>query len=293
MNVLNPSLARVFLNELFGARTLPREPEPTMAMEDPQQIQAFVDGSLGDGPLAAGYLYNSAHITQAIQGCKTVIDLGCGPGAQLAQIARINPDISFLGIDLSDGMLAKANQSALDQNLTNVKYTRDDITRLESIPDKLADGVISTLALHHLPTLESLRCCFHQISRVLKPGGCIYLIDFGRLKSLHSVMFFAYMNRSRQSHLLSLDYERSLRAAFLDEDFKACAAEELPKNIQIFTTFKIPFLVVITTKSRPLPPPVRLRLQEMRRDLPPRCQRDLDDFRLFLRLGGMKDDPFK
>jgi len=264
-----------------------------MAMEDPQQIQAFVDGGLGDGPLAAGYLGNSAHITRAIQGCKTVIDLGCGPGAQLAQIARLNPNTSFIGIDLSDGMLARANQHARDHNLTNVKYVRDDITCLNHIQDNSVDGVISTLALHHLPTLDDLRSCFRQITRVLRPGGAVYLVDFGRLKSLHSVLFFAYMNRLHQSHLLSLDYERSLRAAFLDEDFKTCAAEVLPNNVQIFTTLKIPFLVVITTKSHPLPPSIKLRLQEMRQDLPPRCRRDLDDFRLFLRLGGMKDDPFK
>ena len=62
------------------------------------------------------------------------------------------------------------------------------------IADRSVDGLISTMALHHLPTVGHLEACFAEIRRVLKPEGAVYLADFGRLRSLKSVLFFAYMN---------------------------------------------------------------------------------------------------
>lgn len=288
----NPALIPTFLRELLVERTLPREPEPDLVMDDPEQVAAYVEAGRIDGVMAAAYLFHSARVSQVIQDCTTVLDLGCGPATQLAQIAQLNPGIRFTGVDLSPTMLADAEKHVNALGLGNVTFRQGDITRLEGVPDHSMDAVMSTMALHHLPTLQHLEDCFASIARVLRPGGALYLTDFGRLKSLKSVIFFAYMNARHQPHIFSLDYERSLRAAFLKEDFAALAERLLPANARLLSTFKVPFLVLIKSEDRPLPAALRERVQAMRRALRPRYRRDLDDLRTFFRLGGLRNDPF-
>lgn len=287
------SLIPTLLREVFSERTLPREPEPDLVMDDPGQVAAYSEAGRADGVMAAAYLFHSARISQVIQGCQKVIDLGCGPATQLAQVAGLNPHISFLGIDLSPAMLESAETHVRNLGLSNVKFSQGDITRLEGMTDHAADGVISTMALHHLPTHTLLRDCFREIERILRPGGALYLVDFGRLKSLKSVLFFAYMNARHQPHLFSLDYERSLRAAFLFEDFQVAARGCLPPHATVYSTFKMPFLVLIKSDDKPLPDALQQRLREMRQKLPSRYRRDLDDLRFFFRLGGLRNDPFR
>jgi len=288
----NPALIPTFLRELFVARTLPREPEPDLVMDDPQQVAAYVKAGRLDGVMAAAYLFHSARASQALQGCDSVLDLGCGPATQLAQIAEFNPGTRFTGVDLSPTMLADAEKHVQTLGLRNVAFHQGDITTLEGISEHSQDGVISTMALHHLPTLQHLEQCFQTIRRVLKPGGALYLTDFSRLKSLKSVIFFAYMNSRHQPHLFSLDYERSLRAAFLREEFETLTSRFLPRDAQLISTFKVPFLVIIKTEDKPLSEGLRAHLIAMQKDLKPRYRRDLNDLRSFFRLGGLGNDPF-
>jgi len=288
----NPALIPTFIRELVVERTLPREPEPDLVMADPEQVAAYVEAGRIDGVMAAAYLFHSAQASQVIQRCKSVLDLGCGPATQLAQIAELNPDVHFTGVDLSSTMLADANKHILKLGLTNVQFRQGDITTLEVVDDQSVDAVISTVALHHLPTLQHLENTFKAVRRVLKPGGALYLTDFGRLKSLKSVIFFAYMNARFQPHLFSLDYERSLRAAFLKEEFADLTRRLLPGDASLVATFKVPFLVIVKTTDKPLPAALRERLKAMRKALKPRYRRDLDDLRTFFRLGGLKHDPF-
>jgi len=284
----------VLIRESFGNRTLPREAEPDLVMEGDAQVAAFVEAGRIDGVMAAAYLFNTARISQAIQGCKTVVDLGCGPATQLAQVAEFNPGIQFIGVDLSTGMLASAEAHVQDLGLTNVRFVESDITHMPALADQSADAVMSTLALHHLPTHDHLRACFMEIHRILKPGGALCLIDLGRLKSLKSVIFFAYMNARHQPHIFSLDYERSLRAAFLREDFENMARECLPElGVSVYSTFRIPVLLLTKTADRPLPAGLRSRLEAMRQALQTQYRHDLDDIRLFFRLGGLENDPFR
>ena len=83
-----------------------------------------------------------------------------------------------------------------------------------------------------------------------------------------------------------------MRAAFRAEDFQVLAREALPAQVQIYRTFIIPMLVILKTPDRPLPFALRERFRAMRRALPARYRRDLDEIRQFLRLGGLTDDPF-
>jgi ubiquinone/menaquinone biosynthesis C-methylase UbiE len=282
----------VFLREWLGPRSFPREPEPALIMSDAEQAAAYDHAGRIDGVMAAAYLFHTARITQVIQGSGRVLDIGCGPATQLLQVAAINPGSEFIGIDLSDEMLSRARRHIADQGVGNVEVRRDDATSLATIDDQSVDAVISTMALHHLPAIGDLNQCFAQIARVLRRGGALYLCDFGRLKSLRSVLYFAYQNARHQPHLFSLDYERSLRAAYLAEDLEAALRAHLAERARLFSTFKVPFLVLIKSPDRVLHETVRSRLRGMRQALPRRYRRDLDDLRSFFALGGLRQDVF-
>lgn len=290
--MMNPALIPVFLREIVVERTLPREPEPDLVMDDPDQVAAYAEAGRIDGVMAASYLFHSARISQTIHGARSVLDLGCGPATQLGQIAQLNPGIQFTGIDLSPTMLSDAEAHVRNLGLRNVRFIEGDISTLARIPEGAFEGVISTMALHHLPKLELLANTFRSVRRVLAPDGAIYLTDFSRLKSLKSVIFFAYMNAAHQPHLFSLDYERSLRAAFLKEEFESLARQYLPPDVKVNSTFKVPFLVIVKTPDRRLEDSLRARIRQMYTELRPRYRRDLDDMRRFFGLGGLANDPF-
>ncbi|HET7033615.1 MAG TPA: methyltransferase domain-containing protein [Casimicrobiaceae bacterium] len=286
-------LLPVIYREVARERQFPREPEPDLVMDDPEQVRAYADAGRADGLMAAAYLFHTARISQVIQGCREVVDLGCGPATQLCQVAALHPTTRFTGVDLSPSMLASAKAHVAQHRVDNVALVEGDITGLGSFATASVDGVISTLALHHLPTVAHLEACFDEISRVLRPGGAIYIADFGRLKSLKSVLYFAYMNAKHQPHVFSLDYERSLRAAFLADELRTLAARKLPANVRVHCTFLAPLLVAIQTEPKSLPGDLKSRLIAMRRRLPRRYRIDLDELRQFFRLGGLPGDAFR
>ena len=287
------SLVPVIARELFGAHSFLREAEPDLVMDDPEQVAAYSYIGRVDGDMSAVYIYHSARISQVIQGCSRVIDLGCGPATQLAQVAELNPTISFLGVDLSDTMIDDGRTHVANLGLQNVEFQREDITRLDGVADASVDAVMSTVALHHLPTRQHLNDCFQQIARVLKPGGRVYLTDFGRLKSLKSIAYFTHMNAEGKPPLFLLDYERSLRAAFTLGDFEDVVNRFLPGSATVFSTVLVPFFVFVRSDLRPLPPPLSARVKAMRLNLSPKFRKELDELRLFSRFGGIGADPFK
>lgn len=286
------SLLPVLVRELFGQREFPREPEPALAI-DADQASAYEYAGRIDGVMAASYLYHSAQISRVIQGCARVLDLGCGPATQLAQLAQLNPETFFIGVDCSPAMLDSGRAHLAASGLANVELRQADMARLDGLADASVDAVTSTMSLHHLPTRPHLDACFQEIARVLKPGGALYLADFGRLKSLQSVLYFAYLNAAHQPHLFSLDYERSLRAAFLFEDLAEAALHFLPTGVTVASTFQVPYLVVMTTAANPLPPAIASRLLALRDQLPRKFRSDLRELLLFCRLGGLGCDPFR
>ena len=145
----------------------------------------------------------------------------------------MNPDTSFLGVDLSDEMLSKARQHIDALGVKNVEFLRADMTDLREIADGSADGVVSTMALHHLPTHAHLERCLSEIRRIRKQDGALYLVDFGRLKVAEIGDLLRLHECEHQPHIFSLDYERFLCAAFLRDEFDRLAADRLGSECSV------------------------------------------------------------
>jgi ubiquinone/menaquinone biosynthesis C-methylase UbiE len=248
------------LRERISWRKQPRVPEPDLVMESVAQTSSFSQAGEKGGVLAFLYLYNALQITSVLQAGDRVLDLACGPAHQLTQIARLNPDVCFVGLDASPTMLQCAQSTLAHAGVSNVELVQGDMIRLSNLEDASMDGVICTMSLHHLPDQTALCAALHEVRRVLKPQGRVYLMDFGRLKLLGTQRFFA--DDLRQSAQFTEDYFNSLRAAFSVEELSA-AVTPLGPDVQRHVTMLAPFIVVFRSAfQRPIDPQTLQRAKE-------------------------------
>ena len=229
-------------------------------MESEAQTSSFSQAGETGGVLAFLYLYNALQITSVLQPGDRVLDLACGPAHQLVQVARLNPDVHFVGLDASPAMLQCAQSTLAQAGVSNVELVQGDMVHLTHLEDAIMDGVICTMSLHHLPDLAALCATLHEVRRVLKPQGRFYLMDFGRLKRLSTQRFFA--DDLRQSAQFTEDYFNSLRAAFSVEELSAAVAP-LGPDVQRHVMVLAPFIVVFRSVfQRPMDAPTLQRAKE-------------------------------
>lgn len=268
------------LLERLSRRELAREPESQLVMDDPVQVAAFVASGGEEGVLAFTHLYHAVHMTPLIRPGERVLDLACGPANQLAQVALLNPAAHFVGLDASANMLQRARDTLVRCGAHNVELVRGDMTRLQGIDDATMDCVICTMSLHHLPDQAALRATLCETRRVLKSGGGIYFVDFGRFKRTSTQRFFALDRRDCQSEQFTRDYLQSLKAAFTLQELSE-AAEMLGTGVLRHVTPLAPFMVVFKSAARRPMDVATERLVRQHHDrLTPSQQQD---FRVFAR----------
>jgi ubiquinone/menaquinone biosynthesis C-methylase UbiE len=103
----------------------------------------------------------------------TVLEAGCGIGAQTVIVAPKNPGARFVSIDISEDSLRKAEALARSRCIRNVEFHVGDILDLK-FPDGHFDHIFVCFVLEHLPDpVAALR----SLKRVLKRGGTITLIE--------------------------------------------------------------------------------------------------------------------
>ena len=103
----------------------------------------------------------------------TVLESGCGTGAQTVTLARNNPGARFTSIDLSKTSLEEAKSRVAAAGLTNVQFRQADIFALPFAPASF-DHVFVCFVLEHLARPgDALRA----LQKVLKPGGTITVIE--------------------------------------------------------------------------------------------------------------------
>ena len=248
------------LSERLSWRKQPRVPEPDLVMDSVAQAASFAQAGEEDGALAFLYLYNALQITTLLQPGDRVLDLACGPANQLAQIAHLNPDVHFVGLDASPTMLSYARDRLVRAHVNNVELVQGDMTHLVDQDDASMDCVICTMSLHHLPDRTALDTTLREVRRVLKPQGRFYLVDFGRLKLQRTQRFFA--DDLRQSPQFTEDYFNSLRAAFSVQELSA-AATALGPDVQRHVMVLAPFLMVFRSALQcPLDTPTLERAKQ-------------------------------
>jgi len=103
----------------------------------------------------------------------TVLEAGCGVGAQTLLLARNSPYAHFVSVDISDESLARAGEQVSVEGLPNVTFCRADICKLP-FRHGTFDHVFVCFTLEHLPDpLHALG----DLKNVLRPGGTLTVIE--------------------------------------------------------------------------------------------------------------------
>lgn len=119
-----------------------------------------------------------------------LVDIGCGSGKLIIEIAQKFSSLNLVGVDISEEMLAMAR---MNSNATGLGDLIDfKVGSAEHLPftDDSIDFLISTLSLHHWRSPSDV---FGEIYRVLKPGGTFAVFDFRRnaRKAFYGLFTFA------------------------------------------------------------------------------------------------------
>src|SRR5438309_6892106 len=115
--------------------------------------------SLGCGNLTALAQLNSGEV---------VLDVGSGGGIDvLLSAKRVGPTGKAYGLDMTDEMLALANENKRKAGVENVEFLKGEIERIP-LPDNSVDVIISNCVINLSADKDKV---LREAFRVLKPGG--------------------------------------------------------------------------------------------------------------------------
>ncbi|MCH7592099.1 MAG: arsenite methyltransferase [Planctomycetes bacterium] len=103
-----------------------------------------------------------------------VLDLGSGAGIDVLLAGKkVGATGKAIGVDMTDAMLAKANENIAASGLTNVEVRKGTIEEMP-VDSASVDWVISNCVINLSPDKPKV---FSEIARVLKPGGRMIVSD--------------------------------------------------------------------------------------------------------------------
>ena len=139
---------------------------------------------------------------QTALGPARILDVACGTGSALNQLALAHPAEKYWGLDLSPYYLHHASRRL--SHVRDLSLVSENAERMP-LADASFDVVTSVFLFHELPA-RARRNVLREMRRVLKPGGLLVLEDAAQLQEAADLRVFLENFASSMNEPFFADY---------------------------------------------------------------------------------------
>jgi ubiquinone/menaquinone biosynthesis C-methylase UbiE len=101
------------------------------------------------------------------------LDLACGPGGWVLELAQAYPHLQVTGLDISEAMIAYARLEAQAGGLDNAHFTTANITTLPLPFPEASFDLVNTRHIEEVIPAASFLPLVQEMVRITRPGGTI------------------------------------------------------------------------------------------------------------------------
>jgi ubiquinone/menaquinone biosynthesis C-methylase UbiE len=105
-----------------------------------------------------------------------ILDIGCGPGGWVLDVAFENPKINVMGVDISQQMVEYARAHAEAQGMNNASFQVMNVLEALEFDDNSFD-IVNARYIQAFMMKTSWAPVMKEIMRILRPGGTLLLTE--------------------------------------------------------------------------------------------------------------------